>query len=80
MGKMMGRFITAGHGMMGDFLDNLELQQITQNIYANGELVSNVCHGYGANPFSTGITAEAIIGALNSQQILYLVAWATNKY
>lgn len=39
-------YYTGGHGVMWDFLDNPELQEITKNIYANGGIISSVCHGY----------------------------------
>ena len=39
-------YYTGGHGVMWDFLDNRELQEITKNIYENGGIVSSVCHGY----------------------------------
>lgn len=39
-------YYTGGHGVMFDFLDNPELQDITRNIYEDGGIVSTVCHGY----------------------------------
>ncbi|ENW81201.1 hypothetical protein F909_02492 [Acinetobacter sp. ANC 3929] len=39
-------YYTGGHGVMWDFLDNAELQDITKNIYEKGGIVSSVCHGY----------------------------------
>ncbi|EXB47069.1 N-terminal domain of DJ-1_PfpI family protein [Acinetobacter baumannii 146457] len=39
-------YYTGGHGVMWDFLDNPELQQITSNIYEHGGIVASVCHGY----------------------------------
>lgn len=39
-------YYTGGHGVMWDFLDNPELQEITKNIYERGGIVSSVCHGY----------------------------------
>lgn len=39
-------YYTGGHGVMWDFLDNPELQEITKNIYEKGAIVSSVCHGY----------------------------------
>ncbi len=39
-------YYTGGHGVMWDFLDNPELQQITKNIYEKGGIVASVCHGY----------------------------------
>ncbi len=39
-------YYTGGHGVMWDFLDNPELQEITKNIYEKGGIVSSVCHGY----------------------------------
>ncbi|GAA5630134.1 hypothetical protein Acal02_00731 [Acinetobacter calcoaceticus] len=39
-------YYTGGHGVMWDFLDNPDLQQITKNIYEKGGIVASVCHGY----------------------------------
>lgn len=39
-------YYTGGHGVMWDFLDNAELQNITKNIYEHGGIVASVCHGY----------------------------------
>ncbi|MCU4582165.1 type 1 glutamine amidotransferase domain-containing protein [Acinetobacter gyllenbergii] len=39
-------YYTGGHGVMWDFLDNAELQDITKNIYEKGGIVASVCHGY----------------------------------
>lgn len=39
-------YYTGGHGVMFDFPNNLELQEITKNLYENGRIVSAVCHGY----------------------------------
>ncbi len=39
-------YYTGGHGVMWDFLDNAELQNITKNIYEKGGVVASVCHGY----------------------------------
>lgn len=39
-------YYTGGHGVMWDFLNNKELQEITKNIYEKGGIVSSVCHGY----------------------------------
>lgn len=39
-------YYTGGHGVMFDFPNNLELQEITKNFYENGRIVSAVCHGY----------------------------------
>jgi len=39
-------YYTGGHGVMWDFLDNAELQDITKNIYEQGGVVASVCHGY----------------------------------
>ncbi|MBJ9984786.1 type 1 glutamine amidotransferase domain-containing protein [Acinetobacter sp. S40] len=39
-------YYTGGHGVMWDFLDNPDLQEITKNIYEKGGIVSSVCHGY----------------------------------
>ncbi|ENX15499.1 hypothetical protein F895_02045 [Acinetobacter sp. CIP 64.2] len=39
-------YYTGGHGVMWDFLNNAELQNITKNIYEKGGIVASVCHGY----------------------------------
>ncbi|MCH7293998.1 type 1 glutamine amidotransferase domain-containing protein [Acinetobacter higginsii] len=39
-------YYTGGHGVMWDFLDNAELQNISKNIYEHGGIVASVCHGY----------------------------------
>ncbi|TVT79623.1 type 1 glutamine amidotransferase domain-containing protein [Acinetobacter colistiniresistens] len=39
-------YYTGGHGVMWDFLNNAELQDITKNIYEKGGIVASVCHGY----------------------------------
>ncbi|EOR07675.1 type 1 glutamine amidotransferase domain-containing protein [Acinetobacter genomosp. 15BJ] len=39
-------YYTGGHGVMWDFIDNAELQDITKNIYEKGGVVASVCHGY----------------------------------
>ena len=53
--KSLGRFVADRSVMarkhdpefvMFDFLDNQDLQRITQNIYEDGGIVSAVCHGY----------------------------------
>lgn len=39
-------YYTGGHGVMWDFLNNAELQEMTRKIYEKGGIVSSVCHGY----------------------------------
>lgn len=39
-------FFTGGHGVMWDFPDNAEIQELTRQIYENGGVVGAVCHGY----------------------------------
>lgn len=39
-------FFTGGHGVMWDFPDNVEIQELTRQIYENGGVVGAVCHGY----------------------------------
>lgn len=41
-------YYTGGHGVMWDFLDQPELQHITQQMYMSGAVVASVCHGYCA--------------------------------
>ncbi len=38
-------YFTGGHGVMWDFPDNPELQQIALTIYHQGGYISSVCHG-----------------------------------
>ncbi|MDC0774079.1 type 1 glutamine amidotransferase domain-containing protein [Streptomyces sp. HD] len=38
-------FFTGGHGTMWDFPDSADLQRTAQAIYADGGIVSSVCHG-----------------------------------
>ena len=38
-------YYTGGHGVMWDFPNNKELQQISLDIYKNGGYVTSVCHG-----------------------------------
>ncbi|WP_406165352.1 type 1 glutamine amidotransferase domain-containing protein [Streptomyces sp. NBC_00996] len=38
-------FFTGGHGTMWDFNDSADLQRTAQAIYADGGIVSSVCHG-----------------------------------
>lgn len=38
-------YYAGGHGVVWDFPDNKELQQLAREIYENGGIVSSVCHG-----------------------------------
>ncbi|MGG7549291.1 type 1 glutamine amidotransferase domain-containing protein [Chryseobacterium arthrosphaerae] len=38
-------YYTGGHGVIWDFPDNKELQEIARDIYEDGGIVSSVCHG-----------------------------------
>lgn len=38
-------YYAGGHGVVWDFPDNLELQNISRKIYESGGIVSSVCHG-----------------------------------
>ena len=38
-------YYSGGHGVVWDFPDNKELQDISRKIYENGGIVSSVCHG-----------------------------------
>ncbi|MGY6172547.1 type 1 glutamine amidotransferase domain-containing protein [Candidatus Mycoplasma pogonae] len=55
-------YYTGGHGVMWDFPDNKDLQNIALQIYANGGYITAVCHG--------------VVGLLNLQDQAgnYLVA------
>ncbi|WP_395302760.1 type 1 glutamine amidotransferase domain-containing protein [Enterobacter hormaechei] len=39
-------YFTGGHAVMGDFPENVRLQQITRDIHEQRGIVSSVCHGY----------------------------------
>lgn len=39
-------YFTGGHGVMWDFLDNVELQTLTAQLFEHGKIVASVCHGY----------------------------------
>lgn len=38
-------YYTGGHGVIWDFPDNKELQEIANSIYEQGGFISSVCHG-----------------------------------
>lgn len=38
-------YYTGGHGVMWDFTDNHEMQNIAKNIYNQGGYITSVCHG-----------------------------------
>ena len=38
-------YFAGGHGVIWDFPDNKELQELSRRIYENGGYVSSVCHG-----------------------------------
>lgn len=38
-------YFAGGHGAMWDFPENVELQEITRNIYEKGGMVAAACHG-----------------------------------
>ncbi|OCA79908.1 peptidase C56 [Chryseobacterium contaminans] len=38
-------YYAGGHGVVWDFPDNTELQEIARSIYEDGGIVSSVCHG-----------------------------------
>lgn len=40
-------YYAGGHGVIWDFPDNKELQEIARKIYENGGIISSVCHGAG---------------------------------
>jgi putative intracellular protease/amidase len=39
-------YFTGGHGVVFDFVDNKEIQEIAKNIYEKEEIVSGICHGF----------------------------------
>ncbi|MFS3130351.1 type 1 glutamine amidotransferase domain-containing protein [Nocardioides sp. Bht2] len=39
-------YLTGGHAVMYDFLNDDGLQRITREIFERGDVVSSVCHGY----------------------------------
>ena len=38
-------YFVGGHGVLWDFPDNADFQQLSRKIYENGGIVSSVCHG-----------------------------------
>ena len=38
-------YFVCGHGVLWDFPDNADFQQLSRKIYENGGIVSSVCHG-----------------------------------
>ncbi|TPR18118.1 type 1 glutamine amidotransferase domain-containing protein [Apilactobacillus timberlakei] len=38
-------YYTGGHGVMWDFTNNVEIQNISRNIYNNNGFITSVCHG-----------------------------------
>ena len=38
-------YYSGGHGVIYDFPDNKEIQEIARKIYEKGGIVSSVCHG-----------------------------------
>ena len=56
-------YFAGGHGTMWDFPENKALAAIAQQIYANGGLVTAVCHGVvGLLPMTTATGAAFIKG------------------
>ena len=67
-------YYTGGHGVMWDFPENPELQEIARKIYENGGIVSGVCHGVAGLlniKLSTGrnlIDGVRVTGFSNSEE------------
>lgn len=69
-------YYTGGHGVMWDFPDNQELQDITTTIYQQNGYVTSVCHGIAGllnvkNPDGSYLIAgKEITGFTTSEEIL----------
>lgn len=69
-------YYTGGHGVMWDFPNNLELQNITNQIYQQGGYVTSVCHGIAGllnvknNDGDYLISEKTITGFTTSEEIL----------
>lgn len=68
-------YYTGGHGVVWDFPDNKELQEIACSIYEDGGIVSSVCHGAVGLfniKLSNGehlINGKTVTGFSNSEEI-----------
>lgn len=68
-------YYTGGHGVMWDFPNNAELQEITQKIYQQNGFVTSVCHGIAGllNVKVNGqylINGKKITGFTTAEEIL----------
>lgn len=54
-------YFAGGHGAMWDFINNADLQALTQRIYEQGGIVASVCHGYCALPHVQLSTGKRLI-------------------
>lgn len=69
-------YYTGGHGVMWDFPDNEELQDIAQTIYKNNGFIASVCHGMAGLiniKDDTGnylIAGKAITGFTTAEEVL----------
>lgn len=69
-------YYTGGHGVMWDFPNNPELQNITNQIYQQGGYVTSVCHGIAGllnvkdNNDNYLISGKTITGFTTSEEIL----------
>ncbi|MFP3831668.1 type 1 glutamine amidotransferase domain-containing protein [Chryseobacterium sp. SIMBA_028] len=68
-------YYAGGHGVVWDFPDNNELQEIARSIYEDGGIVSSVCHGAVGLfniKLSNGehlINGKTVTGFSNSEEI-----------
>jgi putative intracellular protease/amidase len=69
-------YFTGGHGTMWDFPNSKVLQDISYKIYAEGGIISAVCHGVGAllnikdNDGNFLIKGKNITGYSNKEEVL----------
>lgn len=69
-------YFAGGHGVVWDFPENKELQELSRKIYENGGIVSSVCHGAVALfniTLSNGellIKDKTLTGFSNQEEIL----------
>lgn len=69
-------YYTGGHGVMWDFPDNKELQNIAQTIYKKNGFIASVCHGMAGlvnikdDNGNYLITGKAITGFTTAEEVL----------
>ncbi|WP_438760845.1 type 1 glutamine amidotransferase domain-containing protein [Enterococcus sp. AZ194] len=69
-------YYTGGHGVMWDFPNNTELQNITKKIYLQGGYITSVCHGIAGllncqdDEGNYLITNKQVIGFTTTEEII----------